>query len=422
VGNLVGGANDYRTGGSTCGFYTSPDEGATWSDGTLPEVDTDGDGTANFTEAGDPGVAFDGAGHAYFLCMNFNRNAAGAGIQLTQYVFKSFDDGQTWGPPVLAAGAPLANTDDKGHIAVDTGANSPHQGNVYVSFTRFNPNSHIRFNRSTDGANSFDGCPAACADQQINGLSGGVQGSNIAVGPNGRVWVAWVRDAGGGNADLLLDVSDDGGQTFGADLTLVTFPSIGNPGGPGVRPLARVNSFPVIKAHPTDPNVVYAVWAENPAGTDDSDIRFRRCSYNSAGPSLTCGLTERVNDDVNPPGEFFSQFFPWMAVDPNDGSINIVWYDDRNDANRTDGTPLVDLLFASSTNEGASFSQNLRVSEGSSNVTTNFATPFFGDYNAIDARRVRRAGWRRQSRDREERRHQSRTGRWAIGLQDSGEQ
>ena len=89
---------------------------------------------------------------------------------------------------------------------------------------------------------------------------------------------------------------------------------------------------------------------------------------------------------MNPPGEFFSQFFPWMAVDPNDGSINIVWYDDRNDANRTDGTPLVDLFFASSTNEGASFSQNLRVSEGSSDVTTNFAPPFFGDYNAIDAR------------------------------------
>jgi hypothetical protein len=87
----------------------------------------------------------------------------------------------------------------------------------------------IRFNRSTDGANSFDGCPAACADQDISDLDGGVQGSNIAVGPNGRVWVGWVRDAGGGNADLLLDISDNAGQTFGADLTVVTFPSIGNP-------------------------------------------------------------------------------------------------------------------------------------------------------------------------------------------------
>ena len=43
----------------------------------------------------------------------------------------------------------------------------------------------------------------------------------------------------------------------------------------------------------------------------------------------TWGAAIRVNDDVNPAGDFHSQFFPWMAVDPIDGSINVVWYDDR---------------------------------------------------------------------------------------------
>jgi uncharacterized repeat protein (TIGR01451 family) len=78
-----------------------------------------------------------------------------------------------------------------------------------------------------------------------------------------------------------------------------------------------------------------------------------------------------------------------MAVDPTDGEIDIVWYDDRDDPNRTDGTPLVNLYFASSTDSGLSFSRNLRVSTQSSNTTADFgagANAFFGDYNGIAAR------------------------------------
>jgi uncharacterized repeat protein (TIGR01451 family) len=389
--NLVAGANDYRGTDTACGFYASFDQGQTWpGDGTLPYVDADNDTIADFAAAGDPALAFDGGGRGYYLCMNFNRNFS----QHTQYVFKSFDGGENWGPPVLAAGTPLGNFDDKGHLAVDTWPGSPYADNVYMSFTRINTG-EIRFNRSIDGANSFEGCLAPpCADQVINdGNPGVVQGSNIAVAPDGVVWIAWADSDNAATSRIMLDRSDDGGVTFGTDLVIHSFEAIDNPhvSKNGVRPLARVNSFPVIKVDPSNANIIYAVWAEDPtpgaagATDDDSDIMFKRCTYDDGLGTLSCAAAKRINDDVNPPGDFHSQFFPWMAIDPIDGSINIVWYDDRNDPDRTDGTPLVDLYFASSANGGNSFSQNLRVSEASSDVTVNFGTPFFGDYNGIVA-------------------------------------
>src|SRR5207244_12174146 len=60
--------------------------------------------------------------------------------------------------------------------------------------------------------------------------------------------------------------------------------------------------------------------------------------------------------------------------------IDIVWYSDQNDPNRTDGTPLIDVYFARSSNSGVSFSPSIRVSTASSTPSG-----FFGDYIAIDA-------------------------------------
>jgi hypothetical protein len=382
--NLVGGANDYRTGPTRCGFYSSPNSGDTWTDGTLPLV-------SGFAEAGDPGIAFDANGEAYYLCMNFNRDAQGNAMENTQFVFKSVNGGRNWGAAVLAAGSPMANFDDKGHIAVDNISSTAHRGNIYVAFTRFPQltEEEIRFSRSTDGGASFAGCPVACADFPINDDNPGlVQGSNITVGADGAVYVAWADNNGGATSRIMIDKSTNGGVSFGAlaggvDHVIRTFSAIGNPDlTKVVRPLDRVNSFPVIKADPCHANRIYAVWAEDPAGADDSDIMFAR----SINGGNTWGAPIRVNDDNNPVGDFHSQFFPWMAVDPGTCKIHIVWYDDRDDPDRADGTPLVNLYYASSSTRGLFFGPNTRISTASSDPTVQFSPPFFGDYNGIDAR------------------------------------
>ena len=365
--NMIGGANDYRGGDSACGRYRSADSGRTWTDsGTFPMF-TPAGSTRAFTAAGDAGVAFDANGHGYYLCMYFTRTP---GSDATQYVHKSTDGGATWGPPIpVSTAAAQANFDDKGHVAVDNRSFTIHRGNVYVAWARLNAN-QIRFARSTNNGLTFE------ADILV--ATGTASGANVAVANNGDVYVAWWEMVGG-NSEIRIARSTDGGANFGAATTVRTFTGI----GPAVRPLARVNSFPVIATDASNDAVVYAVWPENPAGNDDSDIMFSRSTNNGANwdpPS-------RVTDDVNPTGDFHSQFFPWMAVDPVDGSINIVWYDDRMDPDRTDTTRLVDLFFASSTDGGLSFGINKRVSTQSSNTGANFpaATPFFGDYNGIAA-------------------------------------
>ena len=370
--NLIGGANDYRTGDSRCGRYFSTDNGRTWTDLSPFPMFTGAGTTTAFTAAGDPGIAIDANGHAYYLCMYFTRTP---GSDATQYVHKSLDGGATWGPPIqVSSAAARSHFDDKGHIAVDNKSFTAHRGNVYVAWARLDQN-QIRFARSTNGGVSFD------PDIQVNGAANAVTGVNIAVGIDGAVYVTWIDLT---TNQIMIDKSTNGGQNFGAltggtDHTIRSLTPTGS-----VRPLTRVNSFPVIAADASNPNNVYAVWAEDPPGNDDSDIMFARST--DGGDNWSTPI--RVNDEINPPGDFNSQFFPWMAVDPTDGSINVVWYDDRTDPSHTDATPLVDLFFASSNDGGLSFSLNSRISTQSSDTTTNFGSgsnQFFGDYNAIDA-------------------------------------
>jgi len=372
--NLIGGANDYRTGDSRCGRYISANNGRTWTDLTPFGMFTPAGGYA-FTAAGDPGIAFDADGHAYYLCMYFTRNPPDPGNDATQYVHKSNDGGATWGPPIqVSAAAPQSHFDDKGHIAVDNKSLTANRGNIYVAWARLDTG-ELRFARSTNGGVSF------INDQVIDTCN--CSGANIAVGSDGAVYVAvWSATGGSPDSNIVIYKSTNGGQSFGGGTTIATFNEIGS--GAGVRPLTRTNSFPSIGTDPSDANLIYAIWPQRGPGTDDSDIAFSR----STNGGSVWSAPIRVNDDINPGGDFNSQFFPWLAVDPTDGSINAVWYDDRLDPNHTDATPLVDLFFASSTNGGLSFSLNKRISTQSSDTTVGFgsgANQFFGDYNAIAA-------------------------------------
>ena len=82
----------------------------------------------------------------------------------------------------------------------------------------------------------------------------------------------------------------------------------------------------------------------------------------------------RVNND--PVGNGKAQLFTWMAVDPVDGSVNVVFLDRRHTEE-----PAQEVTVARSTDGGRTF-RNLRVDQEP------FACPeniFYGDYLAIDA-------------------------------------
>jgi hypothetical protein len=77
------------------------------------------------------------------------------------------------------------------------------------------------------------------------------------------------------------------------------------------------------------------------------------------------------------------QFNLWLAVDPTDGSVDVSWYDTRNDPTRA----ATDVYFARSTTAGASFGPNVKVTTAMTNETCCGAQLHdqYGDYEGIAA-------------------------------------
>ncbi len=94
--NIVGGANDYRLGGSFSGVYASRDGGSHWYDALIPLPSVqNGD---MLDSAGDPAVAVDRQGTFYFAQINFNRTDDTNGISVS----RSTNGGFTWSRPCVA--------------------------------------------------------------------------------------------------------------------------------------------------------------------------------------------------------------------------------------------------------------------------------------------------------------------------------
>src|SRR3954447_2678976 len=128
--NYVGGANDYRLGWGTSGFYATTDNGNTWYDGItpFPSLPT-GD---NLDGGGDPVIVFDRSGVSYYAQINFNRTDDTSGV----WVNRSTNGGFTWSRPCVAnaAGTACGGLGD---------LRQPGDGTV-----GFIPDKHSRANRS----------------------------------------------------------------------------------------------------------------------------------------------------------------------------------------------------------------------------------------------------------------------------------
>ena len=128
---------------------------------------------------------------------------------------------------------------------------------------------------------------------------------------------------------------------------------------------------------------VYLVYTrEHPNESDNTDIELRFSDDGGA----TWNAAVRVNDDrtVN------SQFLPKISLDPTSGNLAVVWYDARNDLGMggtgdTDGIPNDDaqLWGAFSSDGGASFTPNIRLSAGTSNAHDSTNGIDYGDYTGL---------------------------------------
>jgi hypothetical protein len=148
-----------------------------------------------------------------------------------------------------------------------------------------------------------------------------------------------------------------------------------------------MNSYPVIDVdRSSGPNrgTLYVAWAES-TNHIDSDIFVQTMTPPNGGRPVISSPV-RVNND----GSGVDQFFPWLSVDATNGSVCVAFYDRRDDP----GAFLTNMYMARSTNGGASFAENTRVSTASSDprvqkdiVGSTGSAIGIGDYIGVTATR-----------------------------------
>jgi hypothetical protein len=245
---VVSAANDYVTrtwdcmvGTTPCsalgdgysGTYYSNDGGAAWccnshpNPGYTPTTDPAQIGTqipgvehlvgGQYDAGGDPSLAFDSRGNAYYAGLGFDRTAPPNTVAVNKGTF----DGSgklSWGPPTFINQTTAPSTlNDKEWIAADWHVSSPFRDRVYVSWTRFLFNAHngsfvqapIFFAYSSDGGATFS---------SPTNISGNVlydQGSRPIVGSDGTLYVIFEGSTRLAALDSQWIVkSTDGGVTW----------------------------------------------------------------------------------------------------------------------------------------------------------------------------------------------------------------
>jgi hypothetical protein len=390
--NLLAAVIDFGSGRSVDGitglsmtkFTVSSDNGTSWADGYLP-IDTNPlSPTYGFLPTadghfwdwnGDPVVAVDKLGNAYLSSIYSDKVTQGlegsgglyvAVQSLAALPTTGFPAAQVY-PVQVNLGTPVPQHVDKDWIAVDD-SSSPYAGNVYVSWTLTDSRNRqsIEVSRSTDQGRTWS--PPVTVSPASQGVS--VTGSQLAVGPDGTVYVAHVSTPSravherGGPAQIFLAASADGGLTFSAPAAVTPvfnfthFPAF-----------YRENSNPALAVSPTNGNV-YLAYTDQPSAAAGAQVEFIR----STDRGKTFSSPAPINDVST--GQ---HFLPALAVDGS-GVVHASWFDTRN--SRSPFNNVLDVYAALSTNDGASFSPNVRVTTTS--IYTG-AARFVGDYTGIAA-------------------------------------
>jgi len=343
----------------------SHDGGQTWkiAEGTAPK---------NYRVSGDVSLAYDASGHAILCYIAFDKlgstnywaqGATRNGI----FIRRSLDGGQNWEPDAITVisheSTPNIPFEDKPWIVVDT--NGAHAGNLYIGWTHFTlAASDLMFTRSTDGGLTWS---SPIKLNSVPGLprddNGALEGFHGVVGPDGALYTIWDDRDG-----IMMATSHDGGNSFSKDRRIIP----AGPGYFGITGVSRSNGFPQIGMDPRGTNDkkhggnLYVAWSDYSNGDVDVFVS------SSGDYGKTWSAPVRVNSDPIHNGK--DQFFQWMAVDPQSGAVNLIFYDRRTDNEQTTVT------LARSIDDGKTFQNYTWDPDG-----FNAEGDFLGDYLAITA-------------------------------------
>lgn len=357
--NVVAVWRDFRFGYRRVGVGYSLDGGSTWTDELLP--------VGQLPWHSDPGLTYDLSGNFYAMTLSLNASSTSSGFE----IFKSTNGGLSWEDPVWAIQSGSDVFEDKEMIACDRAPDSPYQGNLYISWTRFSDNNRRTdccFIRSVDGNQNWDP-PIIISDNPT------LQWPLPVVGAGGTLYVAWVSYR---YSQIRLDRSSDGGETWGDDIIVTNCyePSTLLNGD------IMVFSFPAMDADITGGRYHGNLYVAYMDKTNyDRDIYFRK----STDQGETWSNAVRINDDEWDNG--CDQFHPWLTVDEN-GILTAMFYDRRNDEQHN---LLYDIYYTQSFDGGDSWTDNVRVTTESSDPSAGgtVLAGLIGEYSGVSLKN----GW-----------------------------
>jgi BNR/Asp-box repeat len=365
----------HREAGITSGMFeaVSFDGGQTWQTSIIGQ---DPDASTGLGDSCcDPSLAFDSYGNLFFTYLYETENLLPIAL--------STDGGLTFDVIAKIATIPKRNDTSKRGLFrfVDQPTITAGAGSVWAVV-------------NVGGPIGAFGAPVTGLGQVGSFTGEVVPGTNnctygdVAIGPQGQVMQGCnLTESGQGGGKVFVSVDPDGiGPAGFGGRVLVALTHVGGFDFIAPQPDRSVDAEVGLAYDRTGGSrtgrayVIYTL--EHPNESDDTDIYERHSDDDGA----TWSTPVRVNNDQTTN----SQFLPKLSLDQTTGNIAVTFYDARNDlgtggSGDTDGIPNTDAQVwgAFSTNGGASFGPNLRISAGTSNAPDSGNGIDYGDYSGL---------------------------------------
>src|SRR5690348_6418035 len=402
AGNIIGGANDYQLTLNADGkvgetiqsqAHVSLDGGRSWAN--YPVFANN-----SYQATGDPALAFDGGGTAYYGTLGFRFVSAGNATNPDVLVSHSTDKGKTWSVVRVASGSGVATSVgdllDKEYVAAWG------SGNAIVTFGDFRLGQKGNTISATTWASvTHDGGNSWSKAQRISGSLDQAFVATPVVAADGKIYASFLNttDLQTGRDDyevVRLDPATGAALTSPVKVATTIDGINDSPFAFGRETyqdsLFRSWAAGNIAADPTNAQHLAVVWSDwthttppasgstNPyLWKTDADVRFSE--------STDGGLTWSAPTDIARPGD---QFQPWSVFDSS-GNLRIGFFDRSYDAkNHQYGYTVATktgstITFQQVTTELSDPTQGDRWFRRTVNANFPAATAFLGDYSNIAA-------------------------------------
>ena len=379
--NLISSAVDYRANSSTW-VYSSQDGGKTWTNTNLGKPFNN----AAWRSTNDPSVAYSLDGIGYLCYGGFNNIGTGANGVLSGrngvFISRTRDGGKTWDmthkPVIVHTAEPTLDSafEDKYYVQVDISETSPTKGWLTVPWKRVIPrdsSTQIVLSRSSDQGTTWSEVVNVS-----NKLSGSSEDTTFGqsfplacTGPQGELFVVWNH---GIEKGIGFSASFDQGTTFSAPRIIHRKNTQGVPSTINgatqnrLKGTVRAESYPTFGCNVTQGTPgygnIYLIWSADKV----PNIYFSKSSDNGT----TWTSPKIIHSDTTN-----DQFWPWLAIDPTNGEIAVMYSDSRNDPENM----MVECFVSYSNDQGETWTDR-QVSDVAMDLRRNpFSGTFAGDYS-----------------------------------------